>query len=510
MSICHHFAQKKQMDYNNRMDHDQLVFDLANAVSVKLLRTPHAPLLLSFLYREFKQSGRVTIPHSTLVETLDEYLETLRLDHPDRYPGAAALYLRQWCDEEHRFLRRYHEANSDDPVYELTADTERALGWVQELHRSEFVGTESRFLRIFDLLREIVEMSTVNAADRLAQLEAQKAAIQAQIDAIQASGQVQRSSSTQLKERFFDANDLARRLIADFREVEENFRAIARDVQKQQLQAGVSKGQIVGYVLDADIALKESDQGRSFYAFWQFLLSHSKQEELRVLLDKVYTLPDLPTAREDQQMVRQLKRRLIDAGSKIVDSNRRLAEQLRKLLDEQRLAEARRVQELIAEIKQAAIRLEQAWPEGADFTEIDGLPDVNLPMERQFWRPTIKTTFGETEIAIATADLEEANWAALFNQRHVDETRLRRNIDILLDQRPQVTLTEVLVTFPVQQGLAEVVTYLAIAAKNAQHTIEPTVREMVELRDETVVPTGIDGEQASRRITLPQIIFRAG
>jgi len=174
------------------------------------------------------------------------------------------------------------------------------------------------------------------------------------------------------------------------------------------------------------------------------------------------------------------------------------------------VAEARRVQELIAEIKQAAIRLEQAWPEGADFTEIDGLPDVNLPMERQFWRPTIKTTFGETEIAIATADLEEANWAALFNQRHVDETRLRRNIDILLDQRPQVTLTEVLVTFPVQQGLAEVVTYLAIAAKNAQHTIEPTVREMVELRDETVVPTGIDGEQASRRITLPQIIFRAG
>ena len=502
------------MHYNRTMDHNQLAFDLANAVSVKLLRTPHAPFILSFLYREFKQPGRLTIPHSTLVETLDDYLEILRVDAPDRYPGAATTYLRQWCDEEHRFLRRYHEADHDDPVYELTADTERALGWVQDLHRSEFVGTESRFLRIFDLLREIVEMSTVNIADRLAQLEAQKAAIQAQIDAIQASGQVYRSSSTQLKERFFDANDLARRLIADFREVEENFRAIARDVQKQQLQAGVSKGQIVGYVLDADIALKESDQGRSFYAFWQFLLSHSKQEELRLLLDKVYTLPDLPTSREDQQIVRQLKRRLIDAGAKIVDSNRRLAEQLRKLLDEQRLAEARRVQELIAEIKQTAIHLEQTFPEGADFIELDGLPAVNLPMERQFWRPTVKTSFGDIAVALGAATVDEADWAALFNQHYVDESRLRRNIDILLDQRPQVTLTEVIQAFPVQQGLAEVLTYLAIATKQGQHKIDPTIRETVDLWDNfsasAAAHNGALAEQAVRQVTLPQIIFQTG
>lgn len=140
-------------------------------------------------------------------------------------------------------------------------------------------------------------------------------------------------------------------------------------------------------------------------------------------------LPDLPTAREEQQIVRQLKRRLIDAGSKIVDSNRRLAEQLRKLLDEQRLAEARRVQELIAEIKQAAIRLEQAWPEGADFTEIDGLPAVNLPMERQFWRPTVKTTFGDTEIAIPEFERE------LLRIRQDDLPRYRERFKSLLNEK---------------------------------------------------------------------------
>ena len=225
-------------------------------------------------------------------------------------------------------------------------------------------------------------------------------------------------------------------------------------------------------------------------------------------------MPDLPTSREDQQIVRQLKRRLIDAGAKIVDSNRRLAEQLRKLLDEQRLAEARRVQELIAEIKQTAIHLEQTFPEGADFIELDGLPAVNLPMERQFWRPTVKTSFGDIAVALGAATVDEADWAALFNQHYVDESRLRRNIDILLDQRPQVTLTEVIQAFPVQQGLAEVLAYLAIATKQGQHKINPTIRETVDLWDNfsasAAAHNGALAEQAVRQVTLPQIIFQTG
>ncbi|MBP6804308.1 MAG: DUF3375 family protein, partial [Chloroflexi bacterium] len=38
----------------------------------------------------------------------------------------------------------------------------------------------------------------------------------------------------QIKERFFEANDVDRHLLADFREVEENFRAIVRQVRNSQ------------------------------------------------------------------------------------------------------------------------------------------------------------------------------------------------------------------------------------------------------------------------------------
>lgn len=477
------------------MDHDQLLSTLSTSTSLKLLRNPNAPLILSFLQREFKAPGHVTVQHSLLVERLDLYLEGLRERDPTVYPLSAPQYLRQWCDEEHHFLRKYHETGSDDPVYELAADSERTLGWIDDLRGKEFVGTESRFLRIFDLLQEIVEMSTENVDERLAQLEEQKAELQRQIDTIQANGRVDPSSSTQIKERFYEANDVARHLIADFREVEENFRAIARSVQKQQFQAGVSKGQIVGYVLDADLALKESDQGRSFDAFWHFLISQNKQEELRRLIEQVYQLSILPGERDDQRVLRQLKRRLIDAGSKIVHSNRRLADQLRKLLDEQRQAEARRVQELIAEIKQSAIQIREHFPSDDAFITLDGLPAIHLPMERQLWQPNIKTEFASIELAVGSSQLSESDIDALFQQVYVDEGQLRRNIERLLEESPRVALSTLIQRFPLQHGLTELMTYLAIAAKSHQHLFNSTEHEMIMLSDE-------------RTVTLPQIIFR--
>jgi Protein of unknown function (DUF3375) len=37
--------------------------------------------------------------------------------------------------------------------------------------------------------------------------------------------------------------------------------------------------------------IADSDQGRSFRAFWDFLMSHARQEELTQLLDRVLHLP---------------------------------------------------------------------------------------------------------------------------------------------------------------------------------------------------------------------------
>lgn len=480
------------------MKHDDLLSSLQQSAAIKLLQSQNAPLILSFLVDQFKQKQRSTIPHSEMIENLTAYLEALQESHPGRYSGTAVSYLRLWCDEEHRFLRRYYDTSSDDPVYELTPDSERAIAWVEDLQKSEFVGTESRFLRIFDLLQEIVIYGTEDVATRLAQLEKEKTEIEAQIEAIQATGQIEQYSQTQIKERFFEANDVARRLLGDFREVEENFRLIARQVQAQQLAVEARKGNIVGQVLEADAALKESDQGRSFYTFWEFLISARRQEELQELLSAVYQLPELQQLDSAQTLrLRRLKRSLVDAAAKIVESNRRLGEQLRKLLDEQNLAEARRIMDLAMEIKQMAVQLAADTPEDKEWLWVEAGPAIDMPLERPLWSPPSVTSFADVEPATETLEFSTSDLAVLFSQFFIDKNQLRRRVATLLAQKPVVTLGEITTHYPITQGLAELLTYVSLATHEEPHQIDETGWEEIAL-----------GENG-RIARLPRIVFRS-
>jgi hypothetical protein len=51
---------------------------LANSSAVKVLRARHAPLILGFLFSEFKAKQRLTVPNAELVTKLSDYLEDLR------------------------------------------------------------------------------------------------------------------------------------------------------------------------------------------------------------------------------------------------------------------------------------------------------------------------------------------------------------------------------------------------------------------------------------------------
>lgn len=479
------------------MNHDDLVDILKDSTAIRLLQVRNAPLVLSFLYQQFKVEHRTVIPHGILQEQLTDYLEFLQDTLPENpYSRPAEKYLEIWC-REHGFLRRYYPDNSDELVYELTAEAERGLGWIADLQKREFVGTESRFLHIFDLLNNIVVLSTTDVPTRLAQLETDKAGIQAQIDEIKRTGRVEPHTPTAIKERFFDASEVARRLVADFREVEENFSAIARQVEEKQLESGTHKGRIIGHVLDADETLKESDQGRSFYSFWHFLTSPQKQSELQNLLDAVYGLREVQQI-EDKSL-RRLKRDLINAGKQIVQSNQRLGRRLRKLLEEQSLAEARRVSELVHEIKQLYMSRREQPPLETTLVTIEGEPDIDLVLARRLWQPSAQPSFAEQELQIAEADMEEADLAVLYQQFYVDKRQLYKRVEGLLEQQPEVTLAQLANRYPIEQGLTEILAYFSLATDSEVHHIQPEIEETIPFHDL---------QERRLQIVLPQVIFR--
>jgi hypothetical protein len=487
-----------------RIDRDQLAWDLQHAPSIRLLKAENGALIIDFLHQQFKRGQRVSVPLPELVEQLEGYLEYLNEQSPARYPRSAQAYISEWADEEHRFIRIAVYGGGDMPVAELTAETERAIGWLEDMHTQSFVGTESRFLLIVQLLREIVQKSTEDPAERLAQLEQQRAELDAQIEQIRRHGRVENVyTPTQVRERFFEASQLARQLLRDFRLVEDKFREIARAIQEAQLQPGMRKGNLVEYVLDADAELKASDQGRSFYTFWEFLMSPSQGDELKQLLYGLDDLDDLSAALSDDQLLQRLPGYLVNAGEKIVYSNTRLAEQLRRLLDEQALAENRRVQELIQEIKQEVYTRGSELADRQVLLEVEGSPQAQLIMERELWSPTKVQSFSTQPVQVAEEDWREIDFTALYRQFTVDEMLLRRRIDSLLEQRPLVRLSDVLAVYPVEKGLAEVLTYCVLAARDPRHQIDPVASEEISL-----VTSGLESTSQERVLILPQISYR--
>lgn len=481
------------------MDYEQLKHTLQTSAPLKLFRSLNAPLILSFLSQQFKVTHRVTITQAELETNLSDYLEFVRELEPESYPRPAKEYLNQWCEEQ--FLRKTFD-QQDEPTFTLTAATEKAIAWLEDLSQpDEFIGTESRFLQIFDLLKELQERSTTDVESRIQQLERDRDRIQQEIDEIRTSGIVPQFSSTQLQERFLLANRVTRQLIADFKDIENNFRELTRKVQTAQFAKDHRKGAIVGRVLDVDQELHESDQGRSFYAFWQFLMSEQKRQELKAMIQIVYQLESLQSLTPEYPLLRRIERHLLAAGEYIVQSNARLAEKLRQMLDERNLQENRRVAELMNEVQGLALQIAPQAPPDLDFWTMTTKPNVQLAFTRPLHplEVTEGVKFDLNFTQLNEVDLTQ-EITELYTQFYVDEATLMQNITQSLEQISSITLPDLLQLYPITQGLPEIVTYVAIATQNDQHRIDRSIIDFI------VIPSLEPMTQLQLR--LPRIIFR--
>ncbi|MEM9275278.1 MAG: DUF3375 family protein [Cyanobacteria bacterium P01_F01_bin.143] len=77
------------------MEHEKLRYDLENSPNIKLLKSRNAPLIISFLYQQFKKKQQISIAESELTKKLEDYLEFLRENEPEIYPRSPRTYLNQ-------------------------------------------------------------------------------------------------------------------------------------------------------------------------------------------------------------------------------------------------------------------------------------------------------------------------------------------------------------------------------------------------------------------------------
>jgi hypothetical protein len=485
---------ERLMSLMPKLDFETLNDMKSNNSAWRLLLADMAPLIISFLNRTFVETNVRTVTEPDLIEKLEDDLYFLRDIYGEQiYKRRAVDYLKEWSEPEKGWLRRFYPVNSDEPNFDMTPASEKVIEWVRSLTMNSFVGTESRIKTIFDLLRQIVEGTEVDPSVRISELKKRRDEIDAEILKIEA-GEIIFLNDTAIKDRFQQFSNMARELLSDFREVEYNFRILDRSVRERIALWNDSKGELLDEIFGEHDAITESDQGRSFRAFTEFLLSQSRQYELNDLIEKVMQMPSVISTKPDEKLVR-ISDSWLNASYHTMGTMRQLSSQLRQFLDSKVWLENRRIVDILKSIQANSIKIRENQPNG-DFMELDetGI-DIRLMMERPLFTPSIRNLINSEDILPGEDNITPSS---LFEQFFIDKNQLKDRIDKALRRCSQVTLKELLEAYPPYGGLAEIVTYMDIASDSKSSVFDESETEELIWSNEMGLHT---------KVKLPRIIF---
>ncbi len=470
------------------MDHDDVERLRERHPAWQLLRARNASLVLSFLGRFFVEDNHGPTAAPTLAAELDDALFALNAADRERprYPKSAADYLEDWAHADAAWLRRFYPLGSDEVHFDATPAFEKAFAWVTGLQSRQFVGTESRLHTVVELLRQIVHGTEADPEARLVELRRRRDEIDHEIADVEA-GTLMTLDGTALRDRYQQFASTARDLLSDFREVEENFRGLDRAARERIAAWEGGKGDLLNELVGTRTGISDSDQGRSFQAFHDFLLSGARQDELADLLNRVQRLEELDT----DQRLRTVHHDWSEAAERTQRTVRQISEQLRRFLDDQVWVENRRVLDLVRAVESAALACRHEPPAGGLDVDEAGI-GIALPFERPLYdtRPTAHVG----SLIDPDAD-DEVDATALFDQRFVDQARLADNVRSAIPERGSALLSDIVRSYPIAQGAAEIVSYLALTDDDLEVTVDET--------DETVLDY-TDGE-VRRRARLPKV-----
>ena len=354
------------------------------------------------------------------------------------------------------------------------------------------MGTESRLLIIFQMIRDLANAAETDPGKRIDELEKRKSEIDEEIRKAQ-EGLLTPYDSRQIKENFWRIEEEIRRLMSDFREVEENFRHLDRHTRERIATGDIAKSLILEEIFREHDVIEQSDQGKSFAAFWLFLMSRARQDELNTNTEKLRSLADIKLT--SSSPLASMKYNLLEAGDSAKRTLGSLSEQLCTFLDSKIWLENRRIVELIKSVEENALTVKKSPPPDREFIYTEAIsPDVELPMERKLFSPPQKPpVIDDIPGEGSASDIPDS----IYIQYYVDELKLKENIRRAIAGKTQVSLREVCEISPVEKGLSEIITYMVIASRGEGAVINTENQQSIEYTENNEM----------RRVSLPLVIF---
>lgn len=234
-------------------------------------------------------------------------------------------------------------------------------------------------------------------------------------------------------------------------------------------------------------------------------MSSRRQEELSTRLDQILDLPAV-AALKPEPRTRRVHHDWLEAGEHTQRMVAQLSQQLRRFLDDRAFQENRRILELLRNIETKALALRDMPPTGEVMLLDEMGADIALPQERPLFALHAKPRLAE--LILESGEDDDIDTTRLFDQHVVDKTRLREALRQALRQQSQISLRALLETQPLQQGLAELVTWLELAHAGSRGldglraTVDDDVQEIIEWAVQDA-----PGSTVRRRARMPRVIF---
>lgn len=459
----------------------------------RLLAADNGPVILALL-RVHLYEDRRTLPASVLYERIGRDLERLRALGED-LPQTAQAYVASWLADGY-LVRRFPPGAAEEE-YELSTAAAEAIRFLAGQERPHYsAATESRLALVLEALVRLAEETDTDKFRRLDRLLAEQARLEREIAAVH-QGQLRVLPEAAALERAREIVVLADGLVGDFRRVRDSFERLNREFREQIMESDGHRGEVLESLFAGMDLIGESEEGRSFAAFWRLLTDPEQGVALENALDQVLER-DFARRLEpgERRFLRGLLWTLLEQGGQVHDVMQAFARSLKHFVQSREYLEHRRLVHLLRAAQREALALKDSLgaAEKLDYDLMLTSSRVRSLAQWVLHDPTTAAGAGPmTEGEPAPVDLETV--AALVAHAEIDFRRLRENVRAVLAEASQASIAEVLARYPATQGLGSVVGLLSLACRYGVRG-EGT---------ETVAWTGGDG--CRRRARIPRYFF---
>lgn len=469
-----------------------------------MLRLRNAQWVLPFLYQVYKVDNQHIIAEDQLIQLLSETLST-QADGIEDIEEARILFGEDEQTRSRKYLLNWVQKRliqdlqrSDGSVgYQLSANTEKVFQWMMSLQTRKHVGTESRFKLLFNSLKDMVEHTEDDRKRRLELLKDRRAEIDREIKAIEMGVAPENYSNAQVQERLELFTRHCYELISDFREVEDNFKLIHRGIVEQHTRAEQNKGAILGFAFEAYDALRQSPQGKSFYAFWDFLISRAGNQHWAELTQQLLLLIQERDIAADTDFLQNVKSLLLQQGKVVYEANDRMAEKLSRIITEKEITRHRRLRKQMGAIKELVFDLMNEDEVDAHLS-LPQSPEIKMVMERKINLQEKKATVAVKQpVAHTQVIADPERFSKMINTSFIDKKRLWQKVEDVLRTQSTATLREIIGNQAPENGLAEIVSYYGFLRDKSSRV--QIIRNTVEL-----IP--LDNAQ-TKFVEVPYLLF---